>query len=158
MTFLLRRNHSNTLPIIEQNPILLVCVWEARLRFPNACFAFSAFFFFFFPHVSSQFFIVHSLLRLLFINSSRNIWLFSVNSARCTLFTDPQILFFSHFLLKMGHTVLFTHLKFILLQYFSVFSFSFQLYLNGPLVCVNNSLIFLVNHLWWRWDIRSAND
>ena len=30
------------------------------------------------------------------------------------------------FSLKMGPTVLFTHLKIILLQYFSVFSFSFQ--------------------------------
>ena len=32
----------------------------------------------------------------------------------------------------MGPTVLFTHLKIILLQYFSIFSF--QMYLNGPLV------------------------
>ena len=40
----------------------------------------------------------------------------------------------------MGSKVLFTHLKIILLQYFSVFSFSFQLYPNGPLyaqVCMN---------------------
>ena len=44
-------------------------------------------------------------------------------------------------ILKIGPTVLFTHLKIILLQYFSVFSFSFQfsvsvfsfqLYPNGP--------------------------
>ena len=34
------------------------------------------------------------------------------------------------FSLKMSHTVLFTHLKIILLQCFSVFSF--QLYPNGP--------------------------
>ena len=39
--------------------------------------------------------------------------------------------FLATFLLKMGPTVLFTHLKIILLQYFSVFSF--QLYPNGPL-------------------------
>ena len=36
------------------------------------------------------------------------------------------------FTLKMSLTVLFTHLKIILLQYFSVFSFSFQLYPNRP--------------------------
>ena len=36
------------------------------------------------------------------------------------------------FSLKMGSTILFTHLKIIFLQYFSVFSFSFQLYPNGP--------------------------
>ena len=38
------------------------------------------------------------------------------------------------FLLKMDPTVLFIHLKIILQQYFSVFSFSFQLYPNGPLI------------------------
>ena len=39
------------------------------------------------------------------------------------------------FSLKMGPTVLFTHLKIILLQYFSVFSF--QLYSSGPLIHVS---------------------
>ena len=39
--------------------------------------------------------------------------------------------FSATFSLKMSPTVLFTHLKIILLQYFSVFSFSFQLYQNG---------------------------
>ena len=34
--------------------------------------------------------------------------------------------FLANFLLKMGPTVLFTHLKIILLQYFSIFNFSFQ--------------------------------
>ena len=38
--------------------------------------------------------------------------------------------FSATFSLQMGPTVLFTHLKIILLQYFSVFSF--QLYPNGP--------------------------
>ena len=38
----------------------------------------------------------------------------------------------STFSLKIGLTILFTHLKIILLQYFSVFSF--QLYSNGQLV------------------------
>ena len=48
---------------------------------------------------------------------------FFVNSA---LFTDPQISLFSNFSLKMGLTVLFTHLKIILLQCFSVFNFQFS--------------------------------
>ena len=39
------------------------------------------------------------------------------------LFTVPQITLFSHFLLKMGPTALFTHLKIISLQYFQ-FQFS----------------------------------
>ena len=62
-------------------------------------------------------------------------------SAHRALFTDPQISLFSNFFikneshefhfsatfsLKMSLTVLFTYLKIILLQYFSVFSFSFQ--------------------------------
>ena len=38
---------------------------------------------------------------------------------------NPQSLY-SEKILKMGPTVLFTHLKIILLQYFSVFSFNFQ--------------------------------
>ena len=39
--------------------------------------------------------------------------------------------FLATFSLKMDSTVLFTHLKIILLQYFLVFIFSFQLYPNG---------------------------
>ena len=45
---------------------------------------------------------------------------------------DPQISFFSNFFIKNGSQVLFTYLKIILLQYFSIFSF--QLYPNGPLI------------------------
>ena len=55
---------------------------------------------------------------------------------KCTFWFCFFFFFFFYFLvnfsLKMGLTVLFTHLKIILLQYFSVFSFSFQLYPNGP--------------------------
>ena len=39
---------------------------------------------------------------------------------------DPQSLYSEKKILKMGPTVLFIHLKIILLQCFSVFSFSFQ--------------------------------
>ena len=48
----------------------------------------------------------------------------------------------SHFIqkkLKMGPTVLFTHLKIILLQYFQFSIFNFnknKLYPNGPLICL----------------------
>ena len=42
--------------------------------------------------------------------------------------------FSTTFSLKMDPTVLFTYLKIIFLQYFSVFNFSFQLYSNGPLL------------------------
>ena len=42
--------------------------------------------------------------------------------------------FSATFSLKMSPTVLFTHLKIILLQCFSVFSF--QLYPNGPLIYI----------------------
>ena len=41
-------------------------------------------------------------------------------------FRIHKFYFLATFSLKMGLTVLFTHLKIILLQYFSVFSFSFQ--------------------------------
>ena len=70
------------------------------------------FFFFFFPRVLRLVATVHALC----MNSSRKFY-FSVT-----------------FSLKMGPTVLFIHLKIILLQYFSVSIFSFQLYLNGPLM------------------------
>ena len=42
------------------------------------------------------------------------------------------------FLLKIGFTVLFTHLKIILLQYFLVFSFNFQLYPTEPISSVRH--------------------
>ena len=40
------------------------------------------------------------------------------NREQCirVLFMDPQISLFINFSLKMGHTILFTHLKIILLQ------------------------------------------
>ena len=60
---------------------------------------------------------------------------FSIFSAnQCTSCTDSwthKFHFSITFSLKMGPAVLFTHLKIILLQYFSVFGF--QLYPNGPL-------------------------
>ena len=65
------------------------------------------------------------------INSSYKVWLFllfffsqSVHTVYCSW--THKFHFSTTFSLKMGPTILFTHLKIILLQYFSVFSFSFQ--------------------------------
>ena len=63
------------------------------------------------------------------MNSNRKVWLFYffsqlVHIVYC-LWTH-KFHFSATFSLKIGTTVLFTHLKIILLQYFSVFSFSFQ--------------------------------
>ena len=44
----------------------------------------------------------------------------------CVLFTDPQISLLINFFIKNGSTILFTYLKIILLQCFSVFNFGFQ--------------------------------
>ena len=65
-----------------------------------------------------------------------------VQETLCTvhaLFTGRTTTLFKKKILKMGPTVLFTHLKIILLQYFVFLVFSFQqnkLYPNGPLVLV----------------------
>ena len=87
--------------------------FSVRLCFPNARFAF------FFFRISGT---IHSLLRLLFINSSRKYLTFFVNSAHRALFTDPQILFFSHFFIKNGsHGTIHTFKN-----YFAMVFFSFQ--------------------------------
>ena len=57
-------------------------------------------------------------IQLLFMNSSRNFWPVFREECIRALFTDPQISFLLIFSLKMGPTVLFTHLKIILLQCF----------------------------------------
>ena len=53
----------------------------------------------------------------------------TVNSAFVHCSGIYKFYFSATFSLKIGPTILFTHLKIILLQYFSVFNF--QLYLNG---------------------------
>ena len=63
------------------------------------------------------------------LNSSSKVWLFLtlfsqlVHSVH-SLWTH-EFHFLSTFLLKMGFTILFIHLKIILLQYFSIFNFNF---------------------------------
>ena len=67
------------------------------------------------------FFCFHTLLEecgYCSINSSRKCWLFSVNSAFVHCSRTHKFHFLSIFSLKMGPTVLFTHLKIILLQWF----------------------------------------
>ena len=88
------------------------------------------FFFFLFLHAFER------PTRLLFMNSSRKVWLFPPFQHKFYCSWTHKFHFSATFSLKMGPTVLFTHLKIILLQCFSVSVsvFSFQLYLNGPLV------------------------
>ena len=86
------------------------------------------------------------------INSSSKLWLFkffdqSLHIVYC-LWTH-KFHFSVTFLLQMGPTVLFTHLKIILLQCFSVFSF--QLYPNGPLFCWNTVLITIESETIQFW-------
>ena len=63
-----------------------------------------------------------AIVHVLFVNSSHIIWLFNLFSATsvdlCTVYKTHKLHFSAIFLLKMGFMVLFTHLKFILLQYF----------------------------------------
>ena len=84
------------------------------------------FFFFFFLHAFVRLWLLFMYCSM---NSSRKVWLFyffsqSVHIVHCSW--THKFHFSATFSLKMGRTVLFTHLKIILLQYFSVFSFSFQ--------------------------------
>ena len=71
------------------------------LRFPNACMCFSLFFLFFLV--------------------SRNVT-FSVNSAYCALFTDPQISLFNNFFIKNGFYGIIHTFK----NYFAIVFFSFH--------------------------------
>ena len=89
-----------------------VCVLAWDPRYSNTVNASLFFFFFVFSRFRSN--------RLLF---SRICWLFHCKQCICALFTDLQIPLFIIFSLKMGLTVLFTHLKNISLQYFQ-FQFS----------------------------------
>ena len=82
---------------------LLVCIWKVRFALPTSTFC-------------------------IFFFSSCECGLWGVNKAHIVTFSatfqsrDPQTSLFSNFFIKKGHTVLFTHLKIILLQYFSVFN------------------------------------
>ena len=92
-------------------------VWIGLKQLKRA-FAFQLFFFiilFFISRISGHFFFtIHSLLRLLFMNNSRKVWLFSTFSA--------QISLFSNFFIKNGsHDTIHTFKN-----YFTIIFFSFQ--------------------------------
>ena len=79
-----------------------MCVWEARFVLPTPVSAFVCLFAFFYL--------------------SRDCWLWGVNNAHqwvpCTIHKTFKPHFLATFSLKMGPTILFTHLKIILLQCF----------------------------------------
>ena len=115
-----------------------MCVWEACLRFPNARFAFSVLFF------------LHAFerpTRLLFMNRSRKVWLFPP--------FQHKFHFLATFSLKMGFTVLFTYLKIILLQCFSVFNFQFSaertlnLGVSMFVPLIIRFVVFFIVHNWY---------
>ena len=84
----------------------LECVWEARFASQTHVYVSEIFFFFL---------------------SSRNFLTFLLWTVhKSTVHGSHKIHFSTTFSLKMGPTILFTYLKIILLQCFSVFSFSFQ--------------------------------
>ena len=76
-------------------------------------------------------FLLHVFLFFFFFSSPQLLTLSTVNSAYVYCLRSHKLHFLTTFLLKMSPTILFTHLKIILLQCFSVFGF--QLYPNGPL-------------------------
>ena len=84
---------------------LLECIWKAGFALPRRTFAFQNIYFFF-PAVTFL--------------------LFFCEQSSYTIHGSHKLHFSATFSLKMSHTVLFTHLKIILLQCFSFFSFSFQ--------------------------------
>ena len=97
-------------------------VLDTSLRFTfcaNVPFTLFSFSFSFFWHAFNS---IKLKVRLLFINSNHNIWLFNSFSAAsvdpCTVHETHKLHFSATFSLKMGLIVLFIHLKIILLQCF----------------------------------------
>ena len=82
-----------------------------------------------------------SYVAFFFFFFSRECWLFPWTVYLGTVHKTHKHQFSATFSLKMGPTVLFTHLKFILLQCFQFSVFRFQLYLNGPIVLGNPGTI-----------------
>ena len=76
-------------------------------------------FFFFFSHAFQRQNLVETVtVHALCMNSNQNFLLFSTSVGFVHCSRDPQTSFFATFSLKIGYTTLFTHLKFILIQYF----------------------------------------
>ena len=104
--------------IFSERLLWTFCCWSASAFWAwDPCYSNTvnaSFFFFFF---------VFSRFKSDQLLCSRIYWLFYCEQCICALFMDPQIPLFTIFLLKMGPTVLFTHLKNISLQCFQ-FQFS----------------------------------
>ena len=95
---------------------------DTRLASGVLSFAFFLFFFFFFPFLGTRLRRQTIIVHTLFMNSSSTIWLFNPFSThQWVLWTVPgthKSHFSVIFSLKINFTVLFTHLKIILLQCF----------------------------------------
>ena len=93
-----------------------VCVW---VRLSCVAFLVPAFWFlFFFNFFFLCFHVFFEFCDYCSLNNSRKCWLSAVNSAYVYCLRTHKFHFLSIFSLKMGLTVLFTHLKIILLQCF----------------------------------------
>ena len=99
------------------------CVWEAHFALSRRTFAFQ---FFFFPSHNFLTFLPRTVLP-------------------CTIHESHKLHFSTTFSLKMGFTVLFTHLKIILLQCFSVFSFN---YIQMDLKCSFLRFSFFASNIY----------
>ena len=95
------------------------------------------------------FFTRFGIIRLLFmhcsLNNNHKCWLSTMNSVYVHYLRTHKLHFSATFSLKMGPTILFTHLKITLLQYFqfSVFSFSkiSSIQTDPKCICVWNSFL-----------------
>ena len=110
----------------------------------------SAFFFFFFTCIRSIFFSVYLLLRLLFINSSRKVWLFFTFSAQISLFMDLQISLLNNFFIKNGsHSTIHTFKNYFAIVFFN---FQFQLLVFS---CIQMDHIY-VKCSWYGVNLAST--
>ena len=96
----------------------IVCIWVRLMRLQ-----FSVLLFFFFARVWET---NTATVYALFMNSNRKSLTFFTFQHKFYCLWTHKFHFSITFSLKISSTVLFTHLKIILLQYFSIFSFNFQ--------------------------------
>ena len=97
---------------------VLVCVWEVRLCFPNARFAFSILFFFFCTRLWDQ----HGYCSLT-VAAKFHFFHFS---AQILQLTDPQISLFSNFFIENGSYGTIHTIKNYFATIFFIFSFQFS--------------------------------
>ena len=90
--------------------------------------------------ISRVFSLSLSLSLSLFFGSARNCW--QVNCEQCTVHKSHKLHFSETFSLKMGLTVLFTHLKIILLQ-----CFQFQFSVSAKIRFIQTDLFLSISNL-----------